>query len=139
MVHAARKKQVRCSENMKRAYFVSADVVCVKGWAVGGSRTGKTSLSLCDRIQEARQHRIQHYMASMPARNPNFVLANNIGAEQPAHPRSLINAFTLSKSSNWSSLQTGHPLYLIVAKSMKDIILKVCIFYSKALLTRLPD
>ena len=65
--------------------------------------------------------------------------ANNIGAEQPAHPRSLISALTLSKSSNWSSLQTGHPLYLIVAKSMKDVILKVCIFYSKALLTRLPD
>ena len=51
------KKLVRCSENMKRAHFVSADVVCVKGWAVGGNRTGKTSLALT-----ARQPRIQPYM-----------------------------------------------------------------------------
>ena len=34
---------------------------------------------------------------------------------------------TLNKISNWSSLLNGHPLYLILARSMKDITWKLYI------------
>ena len=39
----------------------------------------------------------------------------------------LRKGYTLSKSSNWSSLLMGHPLYLILQKCIKDITLTLCI------------
>ena len=37
---------------------------------------------------------------------------------------------TLNKSSNWSSLEIGHPLRLVFAKNIKDMTLKFCIYNS---------
>ena len=47
-------------------------------------------------------------------------------------------AYTLNKSSNWSSLEIGHPLCLIFVKSMKDMTLKFCIYNRMTLIIRLP-
>ena len=45
---------------------------------------------------------------------------------------------TLNKISNWSSLEIGHPLCLIFAKSMKNMTLKFCkIYNSMTLILRL--
>ena len=45
---------------------------------------------------------------------------------------------TLNKSSNWSSLEIGHPLRLIYAKNIKDMTLKFCIYNSMTLIIHLP-
>ena len=49
-----------------------------------------------------------------------------------------VNFDTLNKISNWSSLQTSHPLYLIFIKSLKDIAFRFCILNSKTSIIRFP-
>ena len=39
------------------------------------------------------------------------------------------HSHTLNKSSNWLSLEVGHPLRLIFAKNLKDMTLKFCLSY----------
>ena len=43
---------------------------------------------------EARKPGLQHYMG-LDARNPDFLLANNKGTDQPALTRSLISTFVI--------------------------------------------
>ena len=87
-------------------------------------------------------------MTTMPGQHPSFhsrrqqfigisvnkLTLKSINIIQSSNNYNIVSSFTLNKSSNWSSLRVGHPLYLIFAKSMKVITLKFCIYDAKALI-----
>ena len=66
-----------------------------------------------------------------------ILLARLINSNASQYPLIVLYKYTLNKSSNWSSLEIGHPLCLFFAKNIKDMTLKFCIYDSMTLIARL--